>query len=220
MNQQKHKRKESYSLLLVSNTGKDTRQFYLSLKTLRMIIVLMLLVCATFAWNIFRSGTHYRIESDLRQKLTSSEQQVRQLESEKETLNARNAALMEENELYRQAEIVKAEVAEMSEVEESTEEAPQKDTSVPSQYPCTAGGLLKESYSEEHPYISISAQQEDRITVAGCLSRGRLYISDHYRSGSWEWLQIALYVPAGGRCAGGDGAAGAEPRHTDRHQWK
>ena len=63
MNQQKHKRKESYSLLLVSNTGKDTRQFYLSLKTLRMIIVLMLLVCATFAWNIFRSGTHYRIES-------------------------------------------------------------------------------------------------------------------------------------------------------------
>ncbi|MEZ3464078.1 MAG: M23 family metallopeptidase [Lachnospiraceae bacterium] len=167
MNQQKHKRKESYSLLLVSNTGKDTRQFYLSLKTLRMIIVLMLLVCATFAWNIFRSGTHYRIESDLRQKLTSSEQQVRQLESEKETLNARNAALMEENELYRQAEIVKAEVAEMSEVEESTEEAPQKDTSVPSQYPCTAGGLLKESYSEEHPYISISAQQEDRITVAG-----------------------------------------------------
>ena len=113
MNQQKHKRKESYSLLLVSNTGKDTRQFYLSLKTLRMIIVLMLLVCATFAWNIFRSGTHYRIESDLRQKLTSSEQQVRQLESEKETLNARNAALMEENELYRQAEIVKAEVAEM-----------------------------------------------------------------------------------------------------------
>ncbi|MDE5697004.1 MAG: M23 family metallopeptidase [Lachnospiraceae bacterium] len=167
MNQKKHKRKESFSLILVSNTGKDTRQFYLSLKILRMIIVLMLLICITLAWSIYRSGTHYRSESELRQKLTSSEQQVKQLESEKETLNAKNAALTEENELYRQAEIVKAEMAEMTRAEESTEEVPQKDTSVPSQYPCTTGGLLMESYSEEHLYISIGVQQEDRITAAG-----------------------------------------------------
>lgn len=164
MNQQRHKRKESFSLLLVSNTGKDTRQFYLSLKTLRMIIVLMLLICVTLAWNIYRSGVHYRSESELRQRLMSSEQQVRQLESEKEDLYAQNAALTEENELFRQAEIVRAEIAES---EESTEEAPPEDTSVPSQYPCTAGGLLKESYSEEHQYISISAQQDDHITAAG-----------------------------------------------------
>ncbi len=167
MKQQKHRRKESFSLLLISNTGKETRQFFLSLKTLRLIIILMLLICITFVWNIYRSGTHYKSESELRQKLTSSEQQVKRLESERETLSAQNAALTEENELYRQAEIVKAQIAEMSEVEQSTEEAPGKDTSVPSQYPCTAGGLLKESYSEEHPFISISAQQEDRITVAG-----------------------------------------------------
>lgn len=167
MNQQRHRRRESFSLLLVSNTGKDTRQFYLSLRTLRLVIILMLLVCATFAWSIYRSGAHYRSESELRQKLASSEQQVRQMESEREDLVARNTALAEENELYRQAEIVRAEMVEVTGAEEGTEEAPQKDTSVPSQYPCTAGGLLKESYSEEHPFISISAQQEDRITVAG-----------------------------------------------------
>ncbi len=168
MKQQKHKRRESFSLLLVSNTGKDTRQFFLSLKMMRLIIVLMLLICITLVWNIYRSRTHYKSESELRQKLTLSEQQVKQLESERETLNAQNAALTEENELYRQAEIVKAEMSEMTGAEESTADAAQQtDTSVPSQYPCTAGGLLKESYSEEHPYISISAQQEDRITVAG-----------------------------------------------------
>lgn len=164
MKQQKHKRKESFSLLLVSNTGKDTRHFFLSLKTLRLIIVLMLLICVTFVWTIYRSSVHYRSESELRRKLTTSEQQVKQLESEKETLNAQNVALTEENELYKQAESMRA---QMAETEESTEEATAKDTTIPSQYPCTAGGLLKESYSEEHPYISISAQQEDCITAAG-----------------------------------------------------
>ncbi|MDE7417230.1 MAG: M23 family metallopeptidase [Lachnospiraceae bacterium] len=164
MKQRKHKRKEIFSLLLVSNTGKDTKHFLLSLRTLRLIIVLMLLICATFVWAIFRSGTHFKSESELRQKLTTSEQQVKRLESEKETLSTQIAALTEENELYRQAEIVRA---EMAETEESAEEETPKDTTIPSQYPCTAGGLLKEPYSEGHPYISISAQQEDCITAAG-----------------------------------------------------
>lgn len=162
MKQQKHKRKESFSLLFVSNTGRGTRQFYLSLKMLRLIIVLMLIICITFAWNIYRSGTHYKSESELRRKLADSEQQIKQLESEKETLKAQNEALTEENELYRQAESVKTEMAEAGEGTGLP-----KDTSIPSQYPCTAGGLLKEPYSEEHPYISISAQQEDHITAAG-----------------------------------------------------
>ena len=130
MKQQKHKRKESFSLLLVSNTGKDTRHFFLSLKTLRLIIVLMLLICVTFAWSIYRSGTHYKSESELRRRLTTSEQQVKQLESEKETLIAQNAALAEENELYRQAEIVRA---EMAGTEEGTEKETPKDTTIPSQ---------------------------------------------------------------------------------------
>ena len=72
MKQQKHKRKESFSLLLVSNTGKDTRYFFLSLRTLRLVIVLMLLVCITFAWTIYRSGTRYKSESELRRKLTTT----------------------------------------------------------------------------------------------------------------------------------------------------
>ena len=166
MKQQKHKRKESFSLLLISNIGKDTRHYFLSLRALQLIIVLMLLICVTFAWNIYRSRTHSRSESELRRKLVSSEQRVEQLESERESLEARNAVLTEENELYRQAEIVKSEMAEIAE-EKSAEDEAQRDTSIPSQYPCTAGGLLKESYSEEHPYISISAQLEDRVIAAG-----------------------------------------------------
>ncbi len=145
MKQQKHKRKETFSLLLVSNTGNDTKHSVLSLRTLRLIIVLMLLICATFAWTIFRSGTHFKSESELRQRLTTSEQQVKQLESEKETLSAQAAALAEENELYRQAEIMSAEMAETG---ESTREETPKDTTIPGQYPPTASDLSKEPYSE------------------------------------------------------------------------
>lgn len=165
MKQQKHKRKETYSLIFASNIGNDSRRFYLSVATLRLIIVLMVLICITFVWTIFRSGAHYQSETELRKKLASSEQTVKQLEKEKNTLMAQNAALTEENELFRGAETLRAEL--MGEADsESSEEAP-RDTSVPSQYPCTAGGILKEHYTSEHPYVSFSAQPEDCIIAAG-----------------------------------------------------
>lgn len=166
MKQQKHKRKETFSLIFASNIGNDTRQFYLSAAALRLIIALMALICITFVWAIFRSGAHYQSETELRKKLASSEQTVKQLEKEKNTLSAQNAALEEENELFRQAEALREELVEKTEPKSSEEEAP-RDTSVPSQYPCTAGGILKEHYTEEHPYISFSAQPEDRIIAAG-----------------------------------------------------
>ncbi|MDE7477281.1 MAG: peptidoglycan DD-metalloendopeptidase family protein [Lachnospiraceae bacterium] len=164
MKQQKHKRRESFSLLLISNLGNDTRQFYVSVMALRLLIVLMSLICLTFVWSIFRSGTHYKNESELRRKLASSEQTIKQLESEKETLTAQNTALSEENELYRQVETIKSEVAE---TEDKKEDETPKDTAIPSQYPCTTGSVLKEHYSDEHPYISISVQSEDSIIAAG-----------------------------------------------------
>ena len=165
MKQQKHKRKETYSLIFASNIGNDSRQFCLSVATLHLIIVLMALICVTFVWTIFRSGTHYQSETELRKKLASSEQTVKLLEKDKADLSAQYAALEEENELFRRAETLRAELVEEAD-SKSSEEAP-RDTSVPSQYPCTAGGIVKEQYTEEHPYISFSAQPEDCIIAAG-----------------------------------------------------
>lgn len=161
MKQQRHRRKESFSLLLVSNTGKESRYFYVSILTLRLLIVLMLLICVALAWIMFRSGTHYKTESDLRRKLVASEQQVKQLESEKESLNAQNAALAKENDTLRETGLADAGTQE-AQVQET-----QRDTSIPSQNPYTGVGILKEQYSEEHPYFSISTQLEDRIIAAG-----------------------------------------------------
>ena len=165
MKQQKHKRKETFSLIFASNIGNDTRQFYLSVATLRLIIVLMALICITFVWTIFRSGAHYQSETALRKKLAASEQTVKLLEKEKSDLSAKNTALEEENELFRNAETLRAELVEETAIESSEEAAPE-DTSVPTQYPCTAGGILKEHYTNEHPYVSFSAQPEDSIIAA------------------------------------------------------
>lgn len=159
MKQQRHRRKESFSLLLVSNTGKESRHFYVSILTLRLLIVLMLLICASLVWIMFRSGAHYKTESDLRRKLASSEQLVKQLESEKESLNTQNTALAKENETLKEAGLADAKTQETEETK--------KDTSIPSQNPYTGVGILKEQYSEEHPYFSISTQLEDRIIAAG-----------------------------------------------------
>ncbi len=165
MKKQKHKRKETFSLIFASNIGNDTRQFYLSVATLRLIIVLMALICITFVWTIFRSGAHYQSETALRKKLAASEQTVKLLEKEKSDLSAKNTALEEENELFRNAETLRAELVEETAIESSEEAAPE-DTSVPTQYPCTAGGILKEHYTNEHPYVSFSAQPEDSIIAA------------------------------------------------------
>lgn len=157
MKQQKHKRKESFSLLFVSNTGKDIRQFYISLLSIRLIIVLMALICVTLAWNIYRSGAHRRSESEYRKKLAVQEQLIKQLENEMETLTAKNEMLSVENETLKQLGLV----------ETKEENNTSKDTSIPSQYPYTGVGALKEQYSEEHPCFSISTQLEDHIVAAG-----------------------------------------------------
>ncbi len=157
MKQQKHKCKESFSLLLISNTGKDIRQFYISLFSIRLIIVLMVLICATLIWNIYCSGAHRRSESEYRKKLTAQEQLINQLQNEMEDLLAKTEMLAVENETLKQ----------LGPVETKEENETLKDTSIPSQYPYTGVGALKEQYSEEHPCFSISTQLEDHIVAAG-----------------------------------------------------
>ncbi|GFI23123.1 hypothetical protein IMSAGC011_01908 [Lachnospiraceae bacterium] len=164
MKQQKHKRKESFSLLLISNTGKDIRQFYISLHSLRLIIVLMALICVTLVWNIYRSGTHRKSESEFRKKLVAQEQLIKQLENEKETLSEKNEMLAVENETLKQFAMTDAKTMD---TEEKQENKIVNDTSIPSQYPYTGVGALKEQYSEEHPCFSISTQLEDHIVAAG-----------------------------------------------------
>lgn len=159
MKRQRHKHKESFSLLLISNTGRTSRQFHISPLIFRLLAVLMLLICIALGWLGYQFSISQAKEDDLQEQIVSQAQLIQQLETEKENLNNEKFVLTSENETLLQA------------VKENTEEAAMEETEetsgLPNRYPCTGSGILISSYSQEQPYISIDTQAEGKIIAAG-----------------------------------------------------
>lgn len=158
MKRQRHKHKESFSLLLISNTGKTSRQFHVSPIIFRLFAVLMLLICVSLGWLSYEFSSSQKKEADLQEQLVSQAQLIQQLETEKENLNNEKLVLTSENETLLQT------------VKENTEETNTEEAdapALPDRYPCTGSGILLSSYSQEQPYISIDTQAEGKIIAAG-----------------------------------------------------
>lgn len=162
MKRQRHKHKESFSILLISNTGQSSRQFHVSLFLYRLFVILLLLICAALGGLTFLFTREYGKRTDLVQQVVSQSQLIAQLESEKNTLNSENLALTAENDGLRQAAIVNAE-EKAAEPEPGPEESP----SFPSRYPCSGTGILTTTYAEDHPFLSINTQAGGDIIAAG-----------------------------------------------------
>ncbi|MDE7334250.1 MAG: M23 family metallopeptidase [Lachnospiraceae bacterium] len=172
MKQQRHKRKESFYILLISNTGRSNRQFQISLSILRMLFIFLLILCVALGWFAYQFSIAHRVQSSLKEQLSSQEQLVRQLESEKESLNNEKQALIAENESLRQQP--EPSVAEAEETEETNEEeaeaepdAPGADPFFPSLYPSSDTAMLLSAYSQEQSYLSITVHEEGNIIAAG-----------------------------------------------------
>ena len=164
MKRQRHKHKESFSILLISNTGQSSRQYHVSLFLFRLFVFLLLLICVALGGVTFLFTMEYGKRTNLQQQVISQSQLVAQLESEKNTLNNENLALTAENDGLRQAAIVNAE-EETAEPEQEPE--PESSPSFPSRYPCSGTGILTTTYSEEHPFLSSNTQAEGNIIAAG-----------------------------------------------------
>ena len=160
----KHKHKKSFSVLVISNTGQSNKQFHLSLFSIRLLVFLLLLICATWGWYTYWFLATDRNEAALHEQIASQAQLIQQLEAEKESLNNENLALAAENDSLRHATQVNTEEAEMKLAAESE---PESDSSFPSRYPYSESVILIAAYSDEHPYLSISTQAEGSIIAAG-----------------------------------------------------
>lgn len=162
MSNQRHKRRESFSILLISNTDRSSRQFNVSLPAIRFLLVILLLLCTITGLLIYKVTTNEKKFSELRTQLQAQEELAAQLTAEKETLASENLTLTEEITRLQQE-------AAPEETEEDTaeEEEPAPDTSYPSRYPSTGSGVLSSSYSEEQPYIAITAYTGGTIVAAG-----------------------------------------------------
>ena len=181
MKPRKHRHKETFSVLLISNTGQNSRQFHISRSLLRLLTIFMLLVCTVFGWlmylyvsgsvngsvsvsrNADRNAT--ASESELLEQIAAQEEIVRRLEEEKETLNKQNATLTSENKALLEAAKVNMDTSKTDGEAQGTAE--EEDSSVPSRYPYSEQGIVSEKYSEDHPYVSINTQDEGSVIAAG-----------------------------------------------------
>ncbi|GFI68932.1 hypothetical protein IMSAG249_00753 [Lachnospiraceae bacterium] len=171
MKQQRHKRKESFYILLISNTGRSNRQFQISLSILRTLFAFLLILCVALGWLAYQFSIAHTVQSSLKEQLSSQEQLVRQLEAEKESLNTEKQALIAENESLLQqpepsAAAQETEQADVEEAEAEPEEA-EADPFFPSLYPSSDTAMLLSAYSQEQPYLSITVHAEGKIIAAG-----------------------------------------------------
>lgn len=165
MNYQRHKRKESLSVLLISNTGRENRQFNVPLPALRILPVLFLILLVLIGWLAYEFSVNQKVQTALQTQLAEQEALVQQLTEEKEQLDTEKQTLSEENTALRQ-QIEEASAAE-EEAQEEEEPDPSEDPSFPGRYPYSGASVLLSSYTEEQPYLAISAYTGGTVVAAG-----------------------------------------------------
>ena len=155
MKRKGHKHKESFSILLISNTGRRNREVHISRNALRFIIVLLLCIVVALGgtgWLFYYFTPNNDGQGNLQTQLDEQVQLVAQLEAENQVLSETNQTLEKENEELRQS----AESGEQVSVEEAKDE---EDLSIPRLYPSSSSAVIS-FYTEEQPYLSINTHKE------------------------------------------------------------
>ncbi len=172
MRRRKHRHKESFSVLLISNTGQNARHYHVGASCLRLLAVLALCVCAAFGWMAYRylgadrttanyvNASEVTRESELLDKVVEQEKSIQLLKEENEALDRRLEELTTENKaLLAAAKTGKAGGAE--------EEEFSADSAYPSRYPYSEAGEVFQKFSESAPYVSINTKENGSIVAAG-----------------------------------------------------
>lgn len=178
MKPRKHKHKESFSILLISNTGQNTKHFHVSRVFLRLFTVLILCVCAAVGWVIYDYMTLNDItggyvnasedstgDTELLEQVAAQEKLIQQLEEERDALNRQNDELTSENKALLEAAKLSKNAAATDDTGDGGDS--EDDPAFPSRYPYSATGEVSEKYSDDHPYITIVTQGEGDVVAAG-----------------------------------------------------
>lgn len=175
MKRQGHKHKESFSILLLSNTGRGNRQFHISQSVFYVMVSLLLAVLIVIiALSVFGVSIYQR-QSLLRKEVEIQKALVQQLETEKKAISEENTSLKSENEALRRLEQENALASAEDANDESAgdtvstnqEESQQNDPAYPGLYPSSGTCIVETAYSEEHQFLSINTKLGDNIIAAG-----------------------------------------------------
>lgn len=175
MRQRRHRHKESFSVLLISNTGQNAKRFHVGASCLRLLALFALCVCAAFVWMAYRyvigsesAASHVNAsevtrESELLDQVVEQDKSIRQLEGEKEALNRRIDELTAEN----KALLAAAKTSKTESEEAGRTAGAEADPAFPSRYPYSETGEVFQKFTESDPYVSINTGDRGSVVAAG-----------------------------------------------------
>ena len=156
---ERHKRREIYSFILVSNMDNRSRQLSISavkLKVLLTILLFLVLTIGVFLYLFFsRSSKEYILEN----KLQAQEQQLIKLEEEITRLSEYADTLSKEKEELQES---KEETLPQENIEEVS-----SGENIPKLYPLDGEGNTISTFTVEQPYLIIDILKGNNVIATG-----------------------------------------------------
>ncbi len=167
----RHIHKETFSVLLIPNTGGKSRQFHVTRFSFRLCVSVFILVLLAVAGAAAWTGYQFTRQENVRGQLAEQREKIETLEEEKQALEQEKETLLTEVETLQQektaAVAAEAESAADAGGEAQEESVPEKDTSVPRRYPYTGISTVLSDYSEEQPYLSLNTSSDGNVVATG-----------------------------------------------------
>lgn len=164
---QRHKHKETFSVLLIPNTGGKSRQFHVSRFSFRLgvgvLAVFLLAVAGAAAWT----GFQFTRQENVRRQVTQQKETIETLEAQMQALEQEKGTLLAELETMQNETASDAQNAAEEGAEAETESTPEKDTSVPRRYPYNGISTVLSDYSAEQPYLSLNTNLDGNVVATG-----------------------------------------------------
>ena len=165
MRNERHKRKETVSLILVSNIDNASKSCTFSVGAFRTLVGLaVLLILVILVAGIYSGGVRLKAAGFEKQALEAN-RRVLELEAETLALEEERTALQLELETLE----MEKEIEEKEAEEERNLAATAKNLAagIPRIYPSDGVGVLKKTFSEDHPYLSIAIPGGDNVVATG-----------------------------------------------------
>ena len=166
---QRHVHKESFSVLLIPNTGGMSRQFHVTRFSFRLCVGALILVLLVVAGAVGWAGYQFNRQENVRKLIKQQEEQIKTLEAQKQALEQEKGTLLAQMETLEQEKTAAVEAASETTAESETkaESTPEKDTSVPRRYPYTGISTVLSDYSAQQPYLSLNTHSDGNVVATG-----------------------------------------------------
>lgn len=156
MTNQRHKRKEYFTILFISNTNRCNKQFQISLFFLKLLLIILPIFCVGVGTLIYLAASAQGKQNTLHTQLAKQKQLTQQLQTENDSLKKS----IEEK--TKEAESL----ANMAD-EQGSRTKPKKDATYPSLYPSKGPSVLQASYTPEQTFMSIATYTGCYIVATG-----------------------------------------------------